>query len=53
MFNSHHNLEYGFKMRQEYPDKMTIYRLEEPVSIIRGKDKAIDKILPLFDKLFD
>lgn len=52
LFNSHHNLEYSFKIKQEYPDKMIIYRLEGPVSIVRGRDKAIDKILALFNNLF-
>jgi len=52
LFNSHHNLEYSFKIKQKYPNKMIIYRLDGPISIVRGRDEAIDKILALFNNLF-
>jgi len=48
IFNSHHNLIQGLKIKNKYPEKIIILRLDGPVSLIRGKDKEIDKIIKLF-----
>ncbi len=52
LFNSHHNLEGCFKMKQECPNKIIIHRLDGPIFVVRGKDKEIDKIIGLFNDLF-
>ena len=52
LFNSHHNLERCFKMKQECPNKIIIHRLDGPIFVVRGKDKEIDKIIGLFNDLF-
>jgi len=56
-FNSYpFGFEYFFdeivKLKQEYPEKVMIYRLNGPISLIRGKDEEIDKIIKLFSDLF-
>ena len=52
VFNSHHNLESCFQIKRKYPNKIIMYRLDGPISSVRGKDKEIDKIIRLFNKLF-
>lgn len=52
LFNSHHNLERYFKIKKENPQKIIIYRLDGPVSLVRGKDKEIDQIIKIFSNLF-
>lgn len=51
LVNSHHNLEYCFRIKERYPNKLVIYRLDGPVSFVRGQDKEIDKIIALFNNL--
>lgn len=51
LVNSHHDLEYCFKTKKKYPNKIVIYRLDGPVSFVRGQDKEIDKIIALFNNL--
>lgn len=41
-----------FKLKQKYSEKIIIYRLDGPISLYRGKDKEIDKIIALFNNLF-
>jgi len=57
LFNSYpFRAEYLFKqvlnLKQKYPNKITIYRLDGPISLIRGQDKDLDKIVCLFNKIF-
>lgn len=40
-----------FKLKQRHPEKIIIYRLDGPVSLIRGRGKEIDKIIKLFNDL--
>ena len=57
LFNSYpFGFEYFFdkvvKLKQKYPEKVIIYRLDGPISLYRGKDREIDEIIKLFNKLF-
>jgi len=52
LINSHHNLECCFRIKKKYPDKIVIYRLDGPVSLVRGRDEGIDKTIMIFNKLF-
>jgi len=52
LFNSHHSLERCFRIKKKYSNKIIIYRLDGPISSVRGKDKEIDRIIALFNKLF-
>lgn len=52
VFNSHHNLESCFQIKRKYPNKIIMYRLDGPISSVRGKDKEIDRIIAMFNKLF-
>lgn len=40
------------KLKETYPKKIIIYRLDGPISLYRGRDKDIDEIIKLFNKLF-
>jgi len=51
LVNSHHNLRYCFTIKKKYPNKIIIYRLDGPISFVRGQDKGIDKIIALFNNL--
>ena len=51
-FEAEYFLKKIFKIKEKYPDKIIIYRLNAPISLIRGKDKEIDKIIKVFNKLF-
>jgi glycosyltransferase involved in cell wall biosynthesis len=39
-------------LKQKLPDKIIILRLNGPISLYRGKDKEVDKIIALFNSLF-
>jgi glycosyltransferase involved in cell wall biosynthesis len=57
LFNSYPSgNEYLFKeilrVKKRYPEKILIYRLDGPISLYRGKDKVIDKIIKIFSDLF-
>jgi len=52
VFNSHHNLEHCLRIKKRYPNKIIIYRLDGPISLARGRDKELDKVIKLFNKLF-
>ena len=57
LFNSYPvRSEYFFdqilKLKQKYPNKIIIHRLDGPISMYRKKDKIIDKIIYLFNNLF-
>jgi len=57
LFNSYpFGAEYFFNqilnLKQKYPNKIVIYRLDGPVSLVRGKDGEIDKMIALFNKIF-
>jgi len=57
LFNSYpFGVEYLFdqilRLKQKDPNKIIIYRLDGPISLIRGRDKEIDEIIALFNNLF-
>lgn len=57
LFNSYFSgSEYLFErilnIKQRYPNKIIIYRLDGPISVFRGKNKELDEIIKLFNKLF-
>jgi len=57
LFNSYpYGSEFYFNqilyLKQRYPDKIIVFRLDGPVSLIRGRDKEIDEIISLFNNLF-
>lgn len=41
-----------FNLKRKNPNKIVIYRLDGPISLYRGKDVEVDKIIALFNKLF-
>ncbi|MCJ8347133.1 glycosyltransferase [bacterium] len=45
LFNSHHSLERIFELREKYPEKCFIHRLDGPVSLIRNSSPIIDKYI--------
>lgn len=56
LFNSYPvGSEYLFekilRLKEQYPSKIVIYRLDGPISLYRGKDKVVDKIIGLFNEL--
>jgi len=57
LFNSYpsgneHAFSEILKLKQKFPNKIIIYRLDGPISLVRGKDKKADKIIKLFNKFF-
>ncbi len=57
LFNSYPSgTEYFFdkilRLKERYPSKIVIYRLNGPISLYRGKDKEVDRIIAVFNKLF-
>ena len=57
LFNSYPvGSEYLFeeilKLKKKYPSKIIIYRLNGPISLYRGRDKEVDKVIALFNNLF-
>jgi len=57
LFNSYpFGVEYLFDqilhLKQKDANKIIIYRLDGPISLIRGRDKEIDEIIALFNNLF-
>ena len=57
LFNSYpSSSEYFFdkilKIKKKYPSRIAIYRLDGPISLYRGKDKEVDRIIAVFNKLF-
>ncbi len=43
LFNSHHHLEEIVKLKQSYPDKIYVHRIDGPIHLIRGDDMQVDK----------
>lgn len=39
-------------LKQKYLSKIIIFRLDGPVSLVRGRDKEVDKIMAVFNTLF-
>lgn len=39
-------------LKQKYPNKIIIFRLDGPVSLVRDRDKEIDEIINLFNNFF-
>ncbi len=51
LFNSHHQLEQVFLAKRKFPLKVFIHRIDGPIQLYRGKDKAIDNIIFKINKL--
>jgi glycosyltransferase involved in cell wall biosynthesis len=41
-----------YKLKKAHPEKLIVYRLNGPISFIRGKDAALDRIIKLYNELF-
>lgn len=52
LFNSHHKLEDCLRIKRNYQGKIIIYRIDGPIFLYRGKNKDLDRIILLFNKLF-
>jgi len=58
LFNSSPSSTFGklvkesFSIKQQYPNKIFINRIDGPVNIYRGKNKSIDKAFYLYTKYF-
>lgn len=58
LFNSspsstfHKLVKETYTIKQKYPDKLIINRIDGPVNVYRGKNKSIDKAFYLFTKHF-
>lgn len=57
LFNSYPSgSEYFFdkilKIKKKYSSRIVIYRLDGPISLYRGKDKEVDRIIAVFNNLF-
>lgn len=52
LFNSHHKLEDCLRIKWNYQGKIIIYRIDGPIFLYRGKNKDLDRIILLFNKLF-
>ncbi len=51
LFNSHHDLRRVFCLKKKFPEKVFIHRIDGPIQLYRGKDKAIDNLIFTTDKL--
>lgn len=51
-FGSEYFFDKIFKLKKKYPKKIMICRLDGPISLYRGRDKEVDKIISLFNKFF-
>lgn len=51
-FGSEYLFEQILSLKQKYPNKIITFRLDGPISLIRGRDREIDKIIRLFNNLF-
>ncbi len=51
LFNSHHCLDKVFEVKKKFPQKIFVHRINGPVQLIRGKDKALDRIIYQFNNL--
>lgn len=45
LFNSHHKINELLKLKQKYPEKIFIHRVDGPVSLIRKNDNYTDKFI--------
>ena len=50
LVNSHHKLRRCVWIKQRWPNKIIVHRINGPVSLIRGRDQEIDRIIALFSK---
>lgn len=50
-FRAEHFFDELFRLKKKYPGKLIVYRLNGPISFIRGTDKEVDRIISLFNKL--
>ena len=49
LFNSHHYLDELLEFKKRHPGKLLLHRVDGPISYVRGRDKAIDKIIFQFN----
>ena len=52
LFNSHHKLEDCLRIKRNYQGKTIIYRIDGPIFLYRGRNRDLDRIILLFNKLF-
>ncbi|MFA6136376.1 MAG: glycosyltransferase family 4 protein [Candidatus Paceibacterota bacterium] len=45
LFNSFQDISQVWKLAKKYPNKTFIHRVDGPISLVRGKNKIIDKII--------
>ncbi len=45
LFNSHHNIYEIIELKQKFPNKIFIHRIDGPVFLIRRKNKLLDKMI--------
>ncbi len=51
LFNSHHYLDTLLQAKRNYPGKIFLHRVDGPVSYVRGRDKAVDRVIFRFNSL--
>lgn len=51
LLNSHHCLNEAINIKRKYPEKILIHRIDGPVFLVRGNDKATDKVVFKTNKL--
>jgi len=51
-FQAEYFFDQIFKLKQKYPQKIIIYRLDGPISSYRGTDKEVDRAISLFNRIF-
>jgi len=51
-FRSEYLFEQILSLKQKHPTRIIVYRLDGPISLVREKDREIDKIIALFNRFF-
>lgn len=51
LFNSHHELRRVFRLKKKFPEKVFVHRIDGPIQLYRGKDKAVDNFIFTTNKL--
>lgn len=49
-FGSEHLFDKAFKLLRQYPGKTLIHRVDGPISLVRGRDIAVDKAIFYFNE---
>lgn len=50
-FRAEHFFDILFNLKKQHPEKIIVYRLNGPISFIRGKDTYIDRAIHLFNDM--